>query len=179
MKRILTLTAAFLLVLSMSLTAFAANNQTEVSLTLEENMETYTLVIPPTVIISPAEKTGKVEVKIQNINLVWSKGINLYVKAQNSDANGDYSSFLINAEDSSKKIGYDIYLGSNILYSAKEYSYNTERGLLTNIYSPEEYSDSWARYPEEINLKVTGEYPGSGTYTDTLTFTVELGDPVY
>ena len=161
-------------VMSMTMTAFAANNQTEISLTLDESMESYELVIPATVTIDPAEKAGKVEVKIQDINLVWNKGINLYVKAKNTDESGATSSYLINTSDASKKIAYRIHLGNNIVYNATEPAYDEEVGLLTNTYEYNEYTSSWARYDEEINLVVEGDYPGSGTYTDTLTFSVEL-----
>ena len=91
MKKIISLLVATVLLMSMSVTAFAADNQTEISLILDENLETYELVIPATVSINPTEKAGKVDVKIQNINLVWNKGINLYVKAKNTEENGTTS----------------------------------------------------------------------------------------
>ena len=81
---------------------------------------------------------------------------------------------MINTEDTSKKIAYRIHLGNNIVYNATERAYNEEIGLLTNKYEYNEYTSSWARYAEELNLVIEGDYPGSGTYTDTLTFSVEL-----
>ena len=83
MKKIISLLLATALFMSMTVTA-AAENQTVISMEIDESMESYELVIPATVSIDPAVKTGKVEVKIQNINLIWNKGIDLYVKAQNS-----------------------------------------------------------------------------------------------
>ena len=174
MKKVIFLLLTIIAVLSMSLTVFAADNQTEISLTLDENMESYELVIPATVSIDPAVKAGKVDVKIQDINLVWNKGINLYVKAKNTDVSGATSSYLINTEDVSKKIAYRIHLGNNIVYNATERAYDEEIGLLTNTYEYNEYTSSWARHAEEINLVIEGDYPGSGTYTDMLTFSVEL-----
>ena len=77
-------------------------------------------------------------------------------------------------EDVSKKIAYRIHLGNNIVYNATERAYDEEIGLLTNTYEYNEYTSSWARHAEEINLVIEGDYPGSGTYTDMLTFSVEL-----
>lgn len=177
MKKIISLILAIVTVMSMSLTAFAANNQTEISLTLDESMESYELVIPATVTIDPAEKTGKVEVKIQNINLVWNKGINLYVKAANDDPDADVSSYLINTEEPNKKIGYKLHLSSSIVYYADNRLYDAEIGLLSNVYRAQDTSEIRALYAEEVNLVIHGDYPGSGTYTDTLTFTVVPGEP--
>ena len=172
MKKIISLLLATALFMSMTVTAFAADNQTVISMEIDESMESYELVIPATVSIDPAVKTGKVEVKIQDINLVWHKSIGLYVKAQNTDETGSY---LINTTDPSKKIAYKILLGTGVIYSAAESGANTPRGVWTNQYKYDEDTQSWiANYREEINLTVTGDYPGSGTYTDTLTFTVEL-----
>lgn len=171
MKKIISLLLATALFMSMTVTAFAAENQTVISMEIDESMESYELVIPATVSIDPAVKTGKVEVKIQNINLIWNKGIDLYVKAQNTDETGSY---LINTTDPSKKIAYKMFLGSGIFYSSGDPEYDSQRGLVTNHYRYDEHSQSWVTTSEEINLTVTGDYPGSGTYTDTLTFTVEL-----
>ena len=172
MKKIISLLLATALFMSMTVTAFAADNQTVISMEIDESMESYELVIPATVSIDPAVKTGKVEVKIQDINLVWHESIGLYVKAQNTDETGSY---LINTTDTSKKIAYNILLGTGVIYSAAESGANTPRGVWTNQYKYDEDTQSWiANYREEINLTVTGDYPGSGTYTDTLTFTVKL-----
>lgn len=171
MKKIISLLLATALFMSMTVTAFAADNQTVISMEIDESMESYELVIPATVSIDPAVKTGKVAVKIQNINLVWHKSIDLYVKAQNTDETGSY---LINTTDPSKKIAYKMVLGSGIFYSSGDPEYDSQQGIVTNHYRYDERSQSWVTTREEIDLTVTGEYPGSGTYTDTLTFTVEL-----
>ena len=179
MKKIISLLLATALFMSMTVTA-AAENQTVISMEIDESMESYELVIPATVSIDPAVKTGKVEVKIQNINLIWNKGIDLYVKDQNSaektesNASGSISSYLIDTSDTSKKIAYKMVLGSGIFYTSGDPGYDSQRGLVTNHYRYDERSQSWVTTSEEINLTVTGDYPGSGTYTDTLTFTVEL-----
>ena len=180
MKKIVSLLLATALFMSMTVTAFAAENQTVISMEIDESMESYELVIPATVSIDPAVKTGKVEVKIKNINLIWNKGIDLYVKAQNSpeeaesNASGSISSYLIDTTDTSKKIAYKMVLGSGIVYTSGDPGYDSQQGLVTNHYRYDERSQSWVTTSEEINLTVTGDYPGSGTYTDTLTFTVEL-----
>ena len=179
MKKIISLLLATALFMSMTVTA-AAENQTVISMEIDESMESYELVIPATVSIDPAVKTGKVEVKIQKINLIWNKGINLYVKAQNSpeesesNASGTISSYLIDTTDTSKKIAYKMVLGTGVVYSSSESGYNSQQGVLTNHYRYDEGIRSWVTTSEEINLTVTGDYPGSGTYTDTLTFTVGL-----
>ena len=180
MKKIISLLLVTALFMSMTVTAFAAENQTVISMEIDESMESYELVIPATVSIDPAVKTGKVELKIQKINLIWNKGINLYVKAQNSpeesesNASGTISSYLIDTTDTSKKIAYKMVLGTGVVYSSSEPGYNSQQGVLTNHYRYDEGIRSWVTTSEEINLTVTGDYPGSGTYTDTLTFTVEL-----
>ena len=134
MKKIISLLLVTALFMSMTVTAFAAENQTVISMEIDESMESYELVIPATVSIDPAVKSGKVEVKIQKINLIWNK----------------------------------------VVYSSSESGYNSQQGVLTNHYRYAEDIQSWVTTSEEINLTVTGDYPGSGTYTDTLTFTVEL-----
>ena len=65
-------------------------------------------------------------------------------------------------------------LGTGVVYTSSEPGYNSQRGVLTAMYNYAEDIQSWVTTREEIDLTVTGEYPGSGTYTDTLTFTVEL-----
>ena len=73
-----------------------------------------------------------VAVAIQDINLVWNKGIHLYVKAKNTDESGNTSSYLVHTGDSNKKIAYKIHLGSNVVYYATERAYDEEIGILTN-----------------------------------------------
>ena len=163
MKKIITLTLAFVLCLCMTMTVFASDNQTVVSLELDENMEIYELVIPATVSIDPGEKTGSVEVKLENVELIWTRIINVYVNSSNPDRESNLGAFLVNTTDSEKKIHYKITSGMNEWYKGNE--------MVTFSYwwDGREYLTEG----KAIQLEVDGTYPGSGTYTDTLTFRVE------
>ena len=163
MKKIITFTLAFVLCLCMTMTAFASGNQTVVSLEVDENLESYELVIPATVSIDPGEKTGSVEVKLENVELIWTKTINVYVNSSNPDHESDLGAFLVNTADSEKKIHYKLTSGMNQWYIGQEMV------TLSHYWEDREYLTVGGA----IQLEVDGAYPGSGTYTDTLTFRVE------
>ena len=161
MKKYVTILIAMLLLFSMSMTVFAetTTNTTTVSLTVEDT-ESYVLKIPSDITIDSTKKQAELKVELTDVSLVWSSDIWVYVDSANPVGSGNRGAFLVNPDSQDKKIRYQltsgvgpIYNGSPMLLYAHNRGGNTN-GLLT--------------------LQVDGEYPGSGTYTDTLTFTVEI-----
>ena len=88
MKKVLSILLSFLLLFSMAIPAVASENQTVVSLELDPTMESYTLTIPAKVELDPAEKVGYLNITLENINLVWSKTVNVTMTAANGSADG-------------------------------------------------------------------------------------------
>lgn len=153
MKKALSLILCLLLILCMALTAYATetNNSTVVSLTVPD--ETYTLTIPANVVIDAKSKTGTINVSFTDVNLIWSRGIQAHFTCANA-VPGETGSYLVNGN---KTIHYNLYDADGDTYSAGTPGYagsNTSSGT--------------------IELEVDGNYPGSGTYTDTLTFSVRF-----
>ena len=164
MRKIITVLLAFALVLGMTMTAFASDNQTEISLTLDEGMETYELVIPATFNLNPDDKGQEVRVplEVKNINLVWSKELHVYVNSANPD--DELGAFLVEKTNPSKKIHYKMYSGMGPDYVGEE--------MITYRYYYDERSNTFLYTGGGVFIEVDGEYPGSGTYIDTLTFKV-------
>lgn len=157
MKKSIAFLLAFVILMSMAMTVFAADNQTEISLTLDENMESYEVVIPPTVPIDLTQNETRFQVQIKNISLVWSDLVKVYVASANPDTETGLGAFLVNTEDATKKIHYKMYLPRD---------YEGTETLVAQI------SNTSTSYTATIDIEVDGEFPGSGTYTDTLTFRI-------
>lgn len=155
MKKFLSLMLCLALLLGLATTAYATGNTTTVSLEVPD--ETYTLKIPATVTIDATSKTGSVTVEVADVNLIWSTGLKVVMTAQNT-VSGETGSYLVN-EESGNKIHYNFSkdVDGNI-YGANNTSYKALDTILNTSNS--------------ITLTVDGAYPGAGTYTDVLTFTV-------
>ena len=172
MKRFAAVLMAVLLVASMSVSALATDT-TEISLTVDPSMEHYTLTIPATVQIDPIEKSGTVSIELSDVALVWHTS--LYVTASSKNhVEGESVSYLVNTSDESKKIAYRVhsYTGDN---------YFSQDGIVTIGGASRSYDYDTGTYRPnaiisigDLDVIVTGDYPDSGTYTDTLTFTVTL-----
>ena len=160
MKKVLSILLSFLLIFSMAIPAVASENQTVVSLELDPTMESYTLTIPATVELDPAEKVGYLNITLENINLVWSKTVNVTMTAANGSADG--GSYLVNEADETQKIHYIIknFLGD-------EYDYDNNFGVVYTDLDGDVNGGG-------LSFEIDGSYPGAGTYTDTLTFNVKL-----
>jgi len=170
MKKLATILMTVLLIVSMSVIAFAADTQTtEITMTIDPSMESYTLTIPATVQIDPNQKSGTVNVGLSDVNLVWNTKLTVYATSKNH-VDGEDGSYLVNTSDSTKKISY------SVVGTAGDTSFEAhEQGLYVARYTAaHEYGYSHPEQLEDggIELTVDGNYPGSGTYTDTLTFTV-------
>ena len=156
MKKIISIILATVLLFGMTMTVFGADNQTEINLTLDESMESYELVIPASVPVDLSQDETRFNVRIQNISLVWNERVKIYVSSANPDLESGMGAFLVNTEDTSKKIHYNMYVGGPE-YQGKE----TFMGMATST-----------SYIGAVDIIVDGEFPGSGTYTDTLTFRI-------
>lgn len=145
----------------------AETKQTTVSLKLDPTLETYTLTIPATVSIDPSTKDGTIEISLTNMKFIWHSGISVLMSAANSSAS-EQGSYLVNSEDSNQKIHY------NATSSYSGAKMHGDRSLVVlecdyDVSVTPEYT-----VKESVSLEVDGTYPGAGTYTDTLTFSVEL-----
>jgi len=139
-----------------------------VSVVVDDDAETYELSIPATegVAIDAAAGTGTFTVSLENVNLQWHTQLTVYMDAENGDATG---ANLVNTTDASKKVHYTI---TNNTMNGAKYSANNPEGFIVADYSST--SSTNPRATCEIAIDVDGKYPGPGTYTDTLTFSVEL-----
>ena len=162
MKKLISMLLCLVLVASMTTPTFAAENQTELTLTVPADMETYELTIPAAVDIDVTNKTGSVSVKLSNVVLVWSKTLRVDV----TSANGGY---LVNDENTNLKMLYQIKNG---------YTNQIDKDGFTTIDTVAEYRVGSASNDFSTNgsleITVLDSYPGAGTYTDTLTFTVNF-----
>ena len=159
MKKYVTILIAMALLFSMSMTVFAETTKTTtVSFTVEDT-ESYVLQIPSDITIDSTTKKAELNVTLTNVNLIWSKDISVYVDSANPVGSGKEGAFLVNENDQDKKIQYRIesYVGQ----------YYAASPMVV-------YAKSAESHPRhgKLFLEVDGAYPGSGTYKDTLTFTV-------
>ena len=162
MKKVLSILLSLLLIFSLAIPAVASENQTVVSLELDSSMESYTLTIPATVELDPSSKTGYIGVELKDVNLVWSGSVNVSFTAANG-VTGENGSYLVNTENEELKIHYII---KN--FAGDEYTHNPEKPMVAAYSIKDEVMGGY------IGFEIDGEYPGAGTYTDTLTFNVKL-----
>ena len=163
MKKLLVLMMCIVCVLSMTVTTYAETNQTVISLTIDPTAESYTVNIPPTCVIDPATKTQTLKVTLEDVHLVWSDTVVVSVTSQNIDEDGDWGAFLVHESDSSKKIHYILENEDNSRICKRD------RSIPVIGYYKGEYN-----LYGTLDIEVDGDYPGAGTYTDTLTFSVEV-----
>ena len=167
MKKVISFILCLALVFSLNICAFAeetANDQTTVlKLTVDPSLETYTLSIPAELEIDPTTKTATLTVSASEINLLWSDSLCVDVSSENLDANG---ANLINTNDETKKIHYKMKDGDNT-------PLNSSTEMIT-AFTYKKADDTQQTKSAEGSMAITvdGTYPASGTYTDTLTFTV-------
>ena len=172
MKKLMAIVLCVACFMSFAISAAAATadtKETVVSLELDPTMETYTLTIPATVSIDPSEKSATLNVTLSDVNFIWSTDLGVRVTAKNIDVQNGCS-YLVNTEDSSKKIRYTATNteDGNVLFDQAEElvasvsRYEQGGEMVTNIQNG------------KIEFVVDGDYPGAGTYTDTLTFNVYM-----
>ena len=165
MKKLIAILLCMVCVLSMAIPVFATEEEdtrtTVVSMTLDPSMESYTLTIPATISIDPTEKSATLNVTLEDVTLVWHTRLDVRYSTANGVTDQE-GSFLVNTQDATKKIHYNITDSNLNVYS------HDSNGETAAYYSNGEVTNAW------IELEVDGEYPGAGTYTDTLTFTVEM-----
>jgi hypothetical protein len=182
MKKTVSFLLALIMVCCMAVPAFAAENQTLVTLTIDESMESYEVTIPPTITLDAVafatDGGGKtaLNVTINNLSAVWSTKFYIYVTSKNGFN-------LVNTEDPSKVIPYGCYCPScKIITKAtagEAYQFNwyyisdiLDKGLPLNTTS----SSGDELLGGYLYRDGSDTYPGGGTYTDTLTFTFEFSN---
>ena len=158
MKKLFSLILCIALVFSLNVCAFAEGDTTTVSLTVDPSLESYTLTIPATATIDPSTKKGNINVSVSNITYVWSTKVKVSVASENFDSTG---SNLVNNADTAKKIHYTL----------KDTDSTPVNSTNTYVLGG---ATSAASLTGGLSLEVDGTYPAAGTYTDTLTFTVEM-----
>ena len=179
MKKTVSFLLALIMVCCMAVPAYAADNEMLVTLTVDESLESYEVTIPPTITLDAAKFANGEETvmkaELTSISAIWSKYIKIYFSSQNGF-------YLVNTEDNSKKIGYTFQTADLVSYSASD----TVKGgsyFSRSIEELEGKSDGdfsgTSHLPYDISGKISTKYndfaiPGSGTYSDTLTFTIEL-----
>lgn len=174
MKKMTSILIAVLMLVSLSATALAADTQnTEISMTVDPSMESYTLTIPATVQIDPTVKTGEIDVVLSDVTLLWNTFLTVYATSANH-IDGEDGSYLVNTANNTQKIAYSVFgeCAGDTSFEA------TTQGIYAAVYNTA-YEWRGTSYPARnddgtITLTVDGDIPGSGTYTDTLTFSVEL-----
>lgn len=172
MKKILSLILCISLVMCMATPAFATEatpyGTTVVSLEVDSSLESYTLTIPATVTISPETKSGSVDVSLSDVTLVWTERISVYMFASNAKTDGK-GSYLVNSE-TGKTIHYNLTSPYGQYYDKIDeiYDFHVAGAQWDDLHTEVFCSGG------SIELTVDGTYPGSGTYTDTLTFYVKV-----
>lgn len=185
MKKTVSFLLALIMICCMAVPAYAADTRnTEVSLTIDESLESYEVTIPATITLDAAKfANGKVTVmkaELTSISAIWSKYIKIYFSSQNGF-------YLVNTEDSSKKIGYTFQAADSMEYNptdTKDYAgekleyFSSSIESLDGTVTPGNPSGrTFLPYDISGEISTKGNdfaIPGSGTYSDTLTFTIEL-----
>ena len=167
MKKVISFILCLALVFSLNICAFAeetSNDQTTVlKLTVDPSLETYTLSIPAELNIDPATKTATLTVSASEINLLWSDAFCVDVSSENLDTTG---ANLVNTKDATKKIHYEMRDDNGTLITS-----SITAGTVLQ-YEKERDTQGTKSASGTLEITVDGTYPTSGTYTDTLTFTV-------
>jgi len=167
MKKYFTLILALAMLLAMSVPAMAENaGETEISLTVESSMESYNLVIPPTLEIDPVEKTAQLKVELSDVNLVWNDRLVVIANPANPDEDGR-GGYLVKEGDANTRIHYTLQDGNGEIKN---------KDLMVASYAAPYGGSSESYILDGLKITVDDDYPGSGTYSDTLTFTVSLTD---
>ena len=180
MKKTVSFLLALILLCCMAVPAYAADNEMLVTLTIDESLESYEVTIPPTITLdaatfAPYGRSGTaLNVTINKLSAVWSTKFYIYVASKNGFN-------LVNTEDPSKVIPYGCFcansmtLTSNADAVGKVYTYYDNDSILYILNQGLPYNTSG---PDNDRLNYgylyrdgSDAYPGSGTYTDTLTFT--------
>lgn len=168
MRKILSLVLCIVLMLCMAIPASAEETAgtTVISLTVDPTMESYTLTIPADVTIDPTTKSGTVSVTLSDVTFAWSTELHVYASSAN-----DWH--LVNQEDATKTIQYRMKTNLNGTNSSSGKTLE-----VANCKMREREAGMVQEYNENQNntmnnaLTILETYPGAGTYTDTLTFTV-------
>ena len=183
MKKTVSFLLALILLCCMAVPAFAAENETLVTLTVDESLESYEVTIPPTITLDAAafaqQGGGKtaLNVTINELTTVWSTKFYIYVASKNGFN-------LVNTEDPSKVIPYGCFCANSITVESNadavgkvypyldcyDISYILNQGLPYNTSGPDNDRLNYGY----LYRDGSDAYPGSGTYTDTLTFTFEF-----
>ena len=181
MKKTVSFLLALIMVCCMAVPAYAADNEMLVTLTVDESLESYEVTIPPTITLDAAafatDGGGKtaLNVTINKLSAIWSTRFNIYVASKNGFN-------LVNTEDPSKVIPYGCFCANSMTitsnadavgkvytyYDNDSISYILNQGLPYN--TTHSYSNGGPMYGY-LYRDGSDAYPGSGTYTDTLTFT--------
>ena len=180
MKKLIAILLCMVCVLSLAVPVFAEEIaetiETVVSLELDPTLEHYTLTIPAEVKFDMTKEVSEVPIELKDVNFAWNKRLDVYLTAKNGCEEAWYSeiddqdfsmasSYLIHTEDETKKILYGIKSGySGLIYDGDDL-------IVASAYY---YEGELDIYSNPLEMKILGEYPGAGTYTDTLTFTVKL-----
>ena len=179
MKKTVSFLLALIMICCMAVPAYAAENETLVTLTVDESLESYEVTIPPTLTLDPAtfarhgEGETALNVTIDKLTTVWSTSFLISVKSKNKFC-------LVNTEDSSKMIEYSLRCNGN--YYTSDNSSSTVpyfSGKISDISAVLEKGQSYNTTVTTSDGLQSGylarwgsdAYPGSGTYTDTLIFT--------
>jgi len=180
MKKAFALILSIVMMLSLAIPAFAEEiaetKQTVVSLELDPALEHYTLTIPATIELDMAKDVNEIPVTLTDVTFCWNRRLYVYVTAKNAceeawetevdDPEFGPSSYLIHTEDENKKI----------LYGIKDINgsyYESENGVEA-AHADFNDNNELRVHDGPLQIKIFGDYPGAGTYTDTLTFTVKL-----
>lgn len=177
MKKTLSFLLALIMICCMAVSAYADGNEMLVSLTVDETLESYEVVIPPIITLDAATFAtnggGKtpLNVTISKLTAIWSTDFSIFVTSKNG-------CYLVNTEDSSKMIPYLLTTpvgnkrnGFDNKTIPTEDSYFSESIAILQERLPYNTTDTSGGYIERYG---SDAYPGGGTYTDTLTFTFEF-----
>lgn len=168
MKKFLTLFLALCLLMGVCIAETTitgdgegATGQTLVTLTVDRSMDSYTVTIPPTVIIDPATKKGSMSITLnKGFELISCNSLSIKMKSNNDCV-------LIN-EDGTQSVEYWIYLNS-----APQTACNYGGGL-TTLLTVNKGADATIDRVYEMTPQIRYDLPTAGVYTDTLTFTVSV-----
>ena len=79
---------------------------TDISVTVDRSIETYTLSIPATAIIDAETGTGTMEIALTDVTFHWNNGIIIYYGSANPDTESGKGAYLVNTANADQKVHY-------------------------------------------------------------------------
>lgn len=167
MRKLLSVLLAIALVMSLSVTAFAADAQITVdgaqsaeTLVTYEMLEGYTVIIPDSVVINTLTSEGEAVIAAENVIIDFGKTLNIKISGDDYEDAWE----LIDKVNDKNKLVYNIG-------TSKDGDDIVNNSIVLAAPAGDYYNQ---KLEETLHFSLAGDTTKSGAYEDTLTFTVSI-----